>query len=108
MHSMSLVILSVVWISVAGAALAQAPSDYDALLEQAVRASAEKRFLEARELFGRAHALSPSARTLRALGIVSVALADYTSAKRELEAALSDEVLPLTAEQRQEVSEIVA
>lgn len=94
-------------------ALAQAPAtdpvnDYDALLNQAITASADKRYLEARELFARAHALSPTARTHRALGVVAVALTDYTTAKRELEAALAAQTLPLTEEQRNEVSHILA
>jgi hypothetical protein len=87
---------------------AQEPDEsYEALLEQAVSASANRRYLEARELFTRAHALAPSARTRGALGIVAVALADYTAAKRDLEAALQSQVLPLSAEQRLEVSGIL-
>jgi hypothetical protein len=59
-------------------------------------------------LFERAHALAPSARTLRGLGISAFELRHYVQAVRELEASLVDPRNPLTAEQRSEVNQAVA
>jgi tetratricopeptide (TPR) repeat protein len=85
-----------------------AQSEYDVLIEQASDAYRTKRFEQARESFERAHALQPSARTLRGLGVTAFALDRYAQARPELEAALSDPRKPLPADQRREVSDILA
>jgi tetratricopeptide (TPR) repeat protein len=81
---------------------------YDREINAALQAFEQERFAEARNHFEQAHARQPSARTLRGLGIASVALRRYDLALRELEAALEDSRRPLTAAQQTEVSELVA
>jgi len=66
-----------------------------------------KQYAAARASFARAHALQPSARTLRVLGMTDFALDDFTLAREELDAALTSRVEPLTAAQRSEVEELL-
>jgi hypothetical protein len=86
---------------------ANASSNYDRLIEQALAAFAAHDHTQARQMFEQAHALRPSARTLRGLGITAVELKQYTQAKAELEAALADGRQPLTDVQRAEVSALL-
>jgi tetratricopeptide (TPR) repeat protein len=81
---------------------------YDQIIDRALSAFEAQRYLEARELFEQAHALQPSARTLRGQGVTAVALHDYDRGLPELEAALDDSRRPLTPAQRQEVEQLVA
>jgi tetratricopeptide (TPR) repeat protein len=83
-------------------------SEYDRAIARAVTAFDEQRYEQARSLFEQAHALSPSARTLRGLGATAFALNRYAQARGELDAALSDVRRPLTAEQRREVRDILS
>lgn len=62
---------------------------------------------EARALFLDAHALSPSARTWRTLGMTAFELRDYVSALRELNASLDDPQRPLDAQLRVEVEALL-
>jgi tetratricopeptide (TPR) repeat protein len=62
-----------------------------------------RRFEEARSYFRRAHEISPSARTLRGMGMAAFELRDYAAAFRSLSAALLDTRKPLSPEQRQDV-----
>jgi hypothetical protein len=90
----------------AEAALAQSGSSsekYQQLVDRGLAAYADQRPADARSLFAQAHALQPGARTLRALGIADLALDNYTLAKDELEAALAEQVLALSENQRNEV-----
>ena len=64
-------------------------------------------FDEARSLFRRAHAISPSARTFRGIGMASFELRDYVSAVRSLSAALRDQRRPLSAEQRRQTQDLL-
>src|SRR6185436_3881290 len=61
------------------------------------------RWAEARSLFLQAHALWPSARTLRTLGMTSFELRNYARALEELETSLRDERRPLPDDQRRQV-----
>ena len=63
---------------------------------------------EARALFLKVHALSPSARSLRGLGITSFELRHYVQAIREFQEALADKRSPLTEVQRKEAQDIIA
>jgi hypothetical protein len=83
-------------------ALAQPSTDmdYGALVELGLAEFDQGRWPEAREHFRRAHALEPSARTLRAIGNASFELSDYPEAVRSLTLAIADTRRPLTAEQR--------
>lgn len=80
--------------------------------KQAVDAALEEyrlqHFDEARSLFERAHAVDPSARTLRGLGMVEFELRHYVRAAELLEQALASDKKPLTAEQRRAVEELLA
>lgn len=60
----------------------------------------EKNFAEARSHFLRAHALAPSARTLRALGMVEFELKHYAESARLLSEALASGEKPLDGEKR--------
>jgi tetratricopeptide (TPR) repeat protein len=81
-----------------------AQAEYDTVIERALAAFDAQRLDEARNLFERAHALQPSARTLRGLGVTAFAQSRYTLAKPELEASLIDTRKPLTQAQRDEVT----
>lgn len=79
---------------------ASPPSAYEPLIEQALEAYEAGRYAEARNTFRRAHELHPTARTLRGMGMCSFNLGDYTHAAYELEQALKEPRLALTAEQQ--------
>jgi hypothetical protein len=105
-------ILGLAWLLIAHSALAQsdtrpAPTDYQQLIDRGLAAYAAQRPAEARSFFEEAHALHPGARTLRALGIADLALDNYTLAKDELKAALTERVAPLDDTQRAEVRELL-
>lgn len=87
---------------------AEAAGDYDALIGDALAAFSARELARARALFERAHALRPSARTLRGLGFAAAELKDYTRARRELWAALEHPRQPLTPSQRSEVSQLLS
>jgi hypothetical protein len=81
---------------------------YEQTIAEAVREFSAQRFEEARALFKRAHELAPSARTLRGLGMTAYELRMYVQTMRELEAALRDTRKPLTEEQRNHASSLIA
>jgi tetratricopeptide (TPR) repeat protein len=80
-----------------------AASEYDALVLRALAEYDAGRWYQARALFERAHALDPTARTLRTIGMTAFNQADYVGALRHLETALVDTRKPLTDEQRTHV-----
>ena len=80
---------------------------FEGVVSDGLRAYQAGQYVEARTRFERAHALMPSARTLRALGMTAVELRNYTAARVELEASLVDTRQPLTAAQRGEVSQML-
>ncbi|HMF42619.1 MAG TPA: hypothetical protein VKQ32_18235 [Polyangia bacterium] len=65
-------------------------------------------FQEARALFRQAHEKSPTARTLRGIGMCSFELRDYVEAARALAASLRDQRRPLTAEQKRHAEALLA
>jgi hypothetical protein len=77
--------------------IADAVTEYDA-----------GRYDEARALFRLAHQKTPTARTLRGIGMASFELRDYVDAVRSLAGALHDERRPLTDEQRKQVEGLLA
>lgn len=94
-----------------GAARAQAGAEDDRhrqLLADAVAEYNAGRYAEARALFRQAHEGSPSARTLRGIGMAAFELREYVEALRALNAALEAESRPLTDEQRQHVDSLIA
>lgn len=92
-----------------GASTSGAGSDnYKTLIEQALLEFRHKNWPEARILFKRAHEISPSARTLRGMGVVSYEMRDYVQAVRDLSAALSDARQPLSNDQRTEAETLLS
>lgn len=81
--------------------------NYETLINDGMRAFAARRYEVARKAFSRAHALQPSARTLRGLGITDFALENYGLARAELEGALAAQTVRLTPEQRNEVEDLL-
>jgi hypothetical protein len=65
-------------------------------------------FQEARALFRQAHEKSPTARTLRGIGMCSFELRDYVEAARALAASLRDQRRPLTSEQKRHAEALLA
>ncbi|MET0284502.1 MAG: tetratricopeptide repeat protein [Polyangiales bacterium] len=80
------------------------PPGYDAAIDEALAAFDHGRFADARELFLRAHKISPNARTLRALGKTEYELKRYDEAASHLALALDSDVRPLTEQQRGETT----
>jgi hypothetical protein len=95
-----------------GARADDAPADDHAdlhgLIADAVAEYDAGRFEEARALFRRAHVESPSARTLRGIGMASFELRDYVEATRALEAAEREQRHALTPEQQHHVQGLLA
>jgi hypothetical protein len=77
------------------------------MLEQALQAYEAGRYAEARSSFRRAHAVTPTARTLRSIGMCSFNLGDYLDAVFQLEQALGDPRKPLTTEQQVHARELL-
>jgi len=77
-------------------------------IERALAAYDRGDFVDARRWFEVAHAASPSARTLRGLGITAFALGDFETARIELAASLTHPVRPLSEELRASVEALLA
>ena len=86
---------------------AEVQRSYRELAARAVEEFDAGHFAEARALFLRAHALWPSARTLRTLGMTAFDLRMYPQALRELQAALADQRRPLDTAQRGQVEALI-
>jgi tetratricopeptide (TPR) repeat protein len=87
-------------------ASAESP-DYQRAIAEAVAHFDARRYHEAREFFAEAHALSPSARTLRALGLVEFELRNYLESIAYLEQALAATQKPLDAALRREATDVL-
>lgn len=82
-------IVAMAFASATAVPVARAQSEtYDAVIAQAVEAFESERYVEARRLFVEAHALLPSPRTRRGIGMCALELGDYAGAYHELSAAL--------------------
>lgn len=75
-------------------------SECTAIIREALAEFDDGNFPESRALLLRAHALQPSARTLRGLGISAFALRQYEDATLKLEEALASTVKPLDGKLR--------
>ena len=106
------------WVHLAAAALAAAlcltavdaaaqGRAYRRIVREAVREFDAGNWEEARALFEEAHALAPSARTLRGLGMCAFELREYPEATRLLREALDDGRRPLTRRQRRETEDLL-
>jgi len=98
-------------IAVGGASAARAADDdtpVSVLIGDAVAEYDAGHFQEARALFRQAHEKSPTARTLRGIGMCSFELRDYVEAARALGAALRETRRPLTAEQKRHAEALLS
>lgn len=80
---------------------------YQRLIDEAVVEFEASHFGEARALFARAHALTPNARTLRALGMVEFELRNYIDSSSYLEQALASQVKPLDGALRADTEQLL-
>lgn len=113
-YGLALGLISAAWLADARLARAdpkdvspQTDADYAALLDQAVEAFDRHDYPRARTLFEQAHALRANARVLRGLGLSALQLRQFTQARQELTAALSDTRQPLTQAQRESVAALL-
>lgn len=105
MAPLRLIAIQILALALLSSAHAQSakPDEYKKVIEGAVLEFDSGNWAEARVLFEQAHALRPSARTLRGMGKVSFELKEYVRAQKELNAALVELRSPLSEEQRHEV-----
>jgi hypothetical protein len=83
------------WLAIFAGFLARAQAEapetrelYDRVLSEAISAFKARQWTRARDLFERAHEMSPSARTLRGIGVTAFEGGEYVAAIHALEAAL--------------------
>jgi hypothetical protein len=86
---------------------AHAVPGYAEAIAEAVAHYGARRWRDAHTAFTRAHALQPSARTHRGLGLTAFYLDDYAAARQAFEHALADTRRPLTDDQRREIEELM-
>lgn len=84
------------------------PPGYRESIQDAIAEYDAGRYAEARALFTRAHALAPSARTLRGLGMTEFELRNYVVSARMLEEALVSPVRALEGELRAHTEGLLA
>jgi tetratricopeptide (TPR) repeat protein len=111
-----LLALPFLWIALswAGPALAQEPAanrTEPAAYRESVQAAISEfdggNFSEARELFARAHAIFPNARTLRGLGMTEFELRHYVNAVRYLDQALASSTKRLEGQLRESTTTLL-
>jgi hypothetical protein len=111
------IVVGLVFLIIAPGRSARAAGEDDAggdwaavqtLIADAVAEYDAGHFQEARALFRRAQQQSPSARTLRGIGMASFELREYVEATRALTEALREQRHALSAEQRQHVQGLLA
>jgi tetratricopeptide (TPR) repeat protein len=78
--------------------------EYREYVRAALREYQGHNFNEAKAFFAQAHAVSPSARTFRGLGMCSYELRNYVDAINFFEQALGSTNRPLTADMRSEIA----
>ena len=75
-------------------AVAAPPDPAEQLIEQGVKLRTEGKYAEALELFTKAHAASPSARTLAQIGLAEGSLRRWVDAEAHISAALAEHNTP--------------
>jgi hypothetical protein len=92
------------------AAVASAPPSADALIEQGIALRQKHQFLDALELFQRAHAAAPSGKTLAQIGLTEGSLKRWVDAEAHLAAALDAHDTPWIddAKNREAISQALA
>jgi hypothetical protein len=106
----AVLVLAGLWMSV-GAAKAEETAEQSAYRETIAEALEEykaQNYLEAHALFTRAHALWPSARTFRGLGVVSFELHRYSESVSALEQALASDRKPLDPSMRADTQRLLS
>ncbi len=98
-----IVVLGLCVAAVAPGRVCAQETDYRELVRQAVEEYRAGRFEEASAFFKQAHAIRPSARTHRGLGLTYFEARRYTLAIPHLRGALTDTRRPLTPDQREVV-----
>jgi hypothetical protein len=81
---------------------------YQAVIDKALLAYNQGHWTEAKVFFAQAHAIQPSARTLRGLGLASYESRSYVDAIDYLDQALVSHVHPLTPEMRMLAAELIS
>jgi hypothetical protein len=109
-----LVLLAVAWLqglapaaALADSASSAAQASYQEQIRRALQEYELGHWNEAKAFFAEAHAMQPSARTLRGLGLTSYELRDYVAAIGYATRALADNVRPLTEEMLKEMRGIL-
>lgn len=105
-----LLVFSVAIISLSLSANTHAQSDemdYQTTVRQAIQELSAGNPADARELFRKAHALQPSARTLRGIALTSFEIQDFAETRRAASASLESEVNPLTPAMQAEMNELI-
>jgi hypothetical protein len=82
--------------------------EYQSSVEQALAEYDLQHFEEARTLFAKAHALAPSARTWRGLGMAEFELRNYPACITDLEQALVEPIKPLSGSLRSDTEALLA
>jgi hypothetical protein len=82
--------------------------EYRTLVGRAVHEYSLEHWADAIELFQKAHALKPSARTLRGMGLAAFEEQRYLDAYRWLSDAMKNPVQPLTRGMREEIRQVLA
>lgn len=90
------------------AAQADSATEYRAAITTALAELELGNYVEAQAQFEYAHSLSPSARTLRGLGIVAFEMKRYVEAETHLQAALVDPRKPLSEHMRLQTEQLLA
>jgi hypothetical protein len=111
MASRTAIVAAWLWLAAEAAAQPTAPAEpteYQALIAQAVREFDAQNFQEARALFVKAHASYPNARALRGLGVAEFELRNYRSSADHLTQALASQVKPLAGALRAQTEETLA
>jgi tetratricopeptide (TPR) repeat protein len=90
------------------APMAEPPGEaYQAAISEALTEYELQHYEEARTLFAKAHALAPSARTWRGLGMAQFELRNYPACIAALQHALSDSTKPLEGTMRTEAEALL-
>ncbi|HVZ34702.1 MAG TPA: hypothetical protein VG963_19875 [Polyangiaceae bacterium] len=103
----SLVLGFVLLLGMVESARAEADREYDKAIERAVTAYNGGDYDEATRQFQRAHELSPSARTLRGVGMSEFELGHHDRAAEALERALASKVAPLEGDLRTDTERLL-
>ena len=106
----SAVVVASLWFAAAASHAQPRASDsgYQDAIDRALQEYNLGHWTEAKVFFQQAHALKPSARTLRGIGLASYESRNYVEALEYLQQALASTVQPLTADMRASTTRLIA